>query len=340
MALSVSIIVPVYNVEDYIKDCFSSIVGQSYAAPMECLFIDDCGSDDSVEILEGQIKEYDGPIDMRLIHHDENRGLSAARNTGIDYSKGDYVFFLDSDDQLYPKTISSLVKAAIDEKLPDMVLGSYKVSNSDHPINRYRYNYQVLNGQPTIAKAFLSDKLFCMAQNKLVNKNFIVENRLYFKEGIIHEDNLWSFQSFHMAQKVVTIPDISYFYLIRDGSIMKSGQYERSLLSTVTIYNVINNDISNNKYATIEKNSLKYIEDRLDIRCDRLIKSKLLEASNRRQRLMALKGLPDNVEQAINNYWIARTPFLKLLKMAFKRRCYHLFVFLMSLSLLKNNESA
>ena len=340
MALSVSIIVPVYNVENYIKDCFQSIVDQTYAGPMECLFIDDCGTDNSIEVLKGLMAEYDGPINLRLLHHDKNSGLSAARNTGISHSQGEYIFFLDSDDQLYPGSIACLARAATDENLPDLILGSYQVNIPDHVINRYKYKYEVLDNHLQIVNEFLNGDLFCMAHNKLVRHDFISKNQLIFKEGIIHEDNLWSFQSYHLAQSVVTVPDITYYYLIRDDSIMTSGQYEKSLLSTVEIYNEIKKDLSNNRYSVIDKKSLKYIEDRLDMRCDRLIKSLYSESKNRKQRMKMLKDLPDSLKQIIDKYWLAPTPFLKLLKMSFKSRCYHAFDSLMALSLRKNNEYA
>ena len=338
MVLSVSIVVPVYNVEDYIEDCFQSIANQTYAGRMECLFIDDCGKDNSIQILEGLIKAYDGPIEMRLLHHEKNKGLSGARNTGIANAKGDYLFFLDSDDQLYPNSISSLCDAAIKENMPDMVLGGYQVNVPEHVINRYKYQYGVLDNKPQIIREFLNGDLFCMAPNKLIRQDFIVKNHLYFKEGIIHEDNLWSFQAFHLALKVVTIPQITYFYLVREDSIMTSGQYEKSLLSTVEIYKEIKQDLSNNRYSVIEYGSLKYVEDRLDVRCDRLIKSLFSESKSRKQRIKKLKAMPDNLKLTIDKYWLAPTLFLRLLKLSFKNRCYNVFDSLMVLSLRKNNE--
>ncbi len=338
MGLSVSIVVPVYNVEDYIEGCFKSIADQTYSGSMECLFVDDCGKDNSIQVLEGLIRSYTGPIEMRLLHHDQNKGLSGARNTGIENAKGDYLFFLDSDDQLYPNSISSLCDAAIKENMPDMVLGGYQVNIPEHVINRYRYQYEVLDNKPHIIRGFLNGGLFCMAPNKLIRQDFIVKNQLYFKEGIIHEDNLWSFQAFHLAQKVVTIPQITYFYLVREDSIMTSGQYEKSLLSTVEIYNEIKLDLSNNRYSVIEFGSLKYVEDRLDVRCDRLIKSLFSESKSRKQRIKKLKAMPDNLKLTIDKYWLAPTPFLKLLKWSYKNRFYHMFDSLMVLSLRKNNE--
>lgn len=336
MALRISIIVPVYNVEDYIKDCFLSIVGQTYIGPIECLFVDDFGTDNSIGILEELISGYDGPIDMKLLHHNENKGLSAARNTGIDNSKGDYVFFLDSDDQIYPETISSLTKAALVEDLPDMVLGSYKVSISDHPINRYRYNYQVLNGQPMIAKAFLSDKLFCMAHNKLVNKNFIVDKELYFKEGIVHEDNLWSFQSFHIAQKVVTVPEISYFYFIRDSSIMTSKNRKRQLMSVKVISDEMAKDVQQGRYELIDGESWGYIQGLLKEKCGGLLNQVYMSGLTRAERLTRLKAIPDDLKALMATHLFSSSPFMRVMKALFKCRCYGLFDHVMNRMYSKN----
>lgn len=86
----VSIIVPVYNVAPYIKDCLQSVMRQTYKGSMECLIVDDCGTDESIAIVERMLAEYDGPIYFQILHHDHNRGLSAARNTGTMQATGDY----------------------------------------------------------------------------------------------------------------------------------------------------------------------------------------------------------------------------------------------------------
>lgn len=84
----VSIIIPVYNVAPYIEDCLRSVMRQTYAGPMECLIVDDCGTDESIHIAERLITEYNGPIHFDILHHNHNRGLSAARNTGIENAVG------------------------------------------------------------------------------------------------------------------------------------------------------------------------------------------------------------------------------------------------------------
>ena len=108
--LGVSIVVPVYNVAPYIESCLKSVMGQTYAGDMECLLVDDCGSDDSMAIAERMIGAYTGPIRFQILHHEHNRGLSAARNTGTDAATGDYVLYLDSDDELTQDCIERLMR--------------------------------------------------------------------------------------------------------------------------------------------------------------------------------------------------------------------------------------
>ena len=90
---SVSIIVPIYNVEPYVEACVRSVMSQTYRGSIECIMVDDCGSDGSVQIVEKIIEGYDGSIQFMMLHHNHNRGLSAARNTGLNAASGDYLFF-------------------------------------------------------------------------------------------------------------------------------------------------------------------------------------------------------------------------------------------------------
>ena len=81
--MNISIIIPTYNVQDYIAKCLESIATQTYTDGVECLVIDDCGTDNSIAIAEQFIANYSGPISFQIIHHEQNKGVSAARNTGI-----------------------------------------------------------------------------------------------------------------------------------------------------------------------------------------------------------------------------------------------------------------
>ena len=103
----VSLIIPVYNVSEYIERCMHSVMAQTYT-DIECIIIDDCGTDDSMAKCEQMIREYEGPIKFLILHHEHNRGLSAARNTGIHQTIGKWFYFLDSDDEITPHCIEKL----------------------------------------------------------------------------------------------------------------------------------------------------------------------------------------------------------------------------------------
>ena len=128
--MKISIIVPVYNVEEYIEDCLRSITAQTYKGEVECIIVDDCTPDSSCTIIEKFISKYAGNIQFKLLHHEKNRGLSAARNTGIDATTGEYIYFLDSDDEITPNCIELLAEPLKKEKY-DFVIGDYKTVGSE-----------------------------------------------------------------------------------------------------------------------------------------------------------------------------------------------------------------
>lgn len=107
-------------------DCLRSVMRQTYAGPMECIVVDDCDKDRSVEVAAQLIAEYKGPIVFRILRHEQNRGLSAARNTGMDAANGEYVFFIDSDDWISDDCIERLAKPLQEGKV-DIVVGDYEM---------------------------------------------------------------------------------------------------------------------------------------------------------------------------------------------------------------------
>lgn len=210
--MKISIIVPVYNVELYIKECFESIAAQTYKGEIECIFVDDCGQDDSVAILEKLIAEYHGPIQFSIVHHEHNKGLSGARNTGIRKAKGDYLYFLDSDDTITPDCIEKL--AALAEKYPqvDIVQGStksklewFQLANKHFP--EYSDNFKWIR-----TTMLLRYSIPMTAWNKLVRKELIIKNGLYFEEGLIHEDEIWNFMLAKHVHSIAFCCDITYIY--------------------------------------------------------------------------------------------------------------------------------
>ena len=223
---SVSIIVPVYNVEPYVEDCIRSVMRQTYNDPMECIVVDDCGTDNSMAVVERLIAEYKGPITFKVLHHDHNRGLSAARNTGMDAAKGDYLFFLDSDDELIDDCIERFSEPLATEWY-DIIVGNLE-KRSNGAVTRdwaLKLADKTVLRSSEIIDTYRSDWKM-MAQNKLYRTSFIRDNDIRFKEGLIHEDELWSFQVACLANSLYAVNKITYYYIIRPGGIMSQRSQE------------------------------------------------------------------------------------------------------------------
>ena len=123
--LNLSIIIPVYNVEAYIEECLASVVAQSDAkANIECIIVDDCSPDGSMDIVRRFVENYQGAVQFRTLRHEVNRGISAARNTGVEAATGDYVFFIDSDDYLMEHGLKTLVDGLLANPDADVVQGN------------------------------------------------------------------------------------------------------------------------------------------------------------------------------------------------------------------------
>lgn len=238
--MKISIIVPVYNVEHYIKECFDSIAAQTYKGEIECIFVDDCGKDDSVAVLEKLIAEHKGPIQFSIVHHEQNKGLSVARNTGIHHSSGDYLYFIDSDDTITPDCIEKLT--ALAEKYPgvDIVQGSTKSKLNWFQLANKRFPEFSDNFKWIRKTMLLRFSIPMTAWNKLVRKDMVVKNGLYFEEGLIHEDEVWNFMLAKYVHSIAFCCDITYIYRENPNGIM--GQTKECNYSP--ILNIMVNRVS------------------------------------------------------------------------------------------------
>lgn len=244
--MKISIIIPVYNVENYIERCVRSVISQRYTGQIECIIVDDKTPDNSIFIVDKIIKAYQGNIEFKIIHHDINLGLSAARNTGVKYATGEYVYFLDSDDEITADCIDVLCKPLLN-KCYDFVIANYKVDKEGHPVyvlplDRGEYN-------KNIQRMFLLHQWPSMAWNKLCNLNFIRKNKLYFQEGLIHEDILWSFYLAIHAKSLYVCKETTYVYCYRENSIVnESGKIQKHLDSFIQILSNMNMAIANERF--------------------------------------------------------------------------------------------
>ncbi|MDD5950395.1 MAG: glycosyltransferase family 2 protein, partial [Bacteroidales bacterium] len=217
---AVSVIVPVYQVRDYIRDCLQSLIDQVNPPPYELLLVDDCGKDDSVELALQFLSSTTNPPPYQLLRHEANRGLSAARNTGIAAAEGDYLFFLDSDDKLAPDALSLLYTAARQHGA-DVVIGQTSLMTDD-PAWMDNQTGILWQREETL-KAYIAEQWSEMGCNKLIRSTFMREHGLQFKEGLLHEDNRWSLYLAFSKPSIYCIPERTYVYRnVRPGSIMNS----------------------------------------------------------------------------------------------------------------------
>lgn len=226
--MTVTIIIPVYNVSSYIERCLDSVLKQDFAS-LECILVDDASPDDSMFKAKALLSGYEGPITFKLIRHEVNKGLSAARNTGILESTGDYLFFLDGDDALMESGIDILANLAIKCGNPDIVQGSTIILGEKNGNDRYQIQKDVpefTTNRVWLRKQLLKrKKIPVTAWNKLIRRDFLVDNQLFYKEGVWHEDEHWTFFSASKVRSIAFCRRPTYQHFITSGSIMTtSGQ--------------------------------------------------------------------------------------------------------------------
>lgn len=256
--MKVSIIIPVYNVAPYIEACLQSVFSQTYK-DIEVIIIDDCGTDNSMEIVKKIVSTYKGTFSIKILHHDQNKGLSSARNTGIRNATGEYIYFLDSDDTITTNCITLLSKPILKGNHFDFIIADYQVIGSEKVYPPLQINKNEINNHPEILNSYCQKEWYPMAVNKLVNKNFILSNSLFFKDGLLHEDELWSFQLALYAQSMYVIKDKTYYYYIRNNSIT-TNLTKRNFESISIIIKEIKKDITEQKVIT-DFNIYNLIED-------------------------------------------------------------------------------
>lgn len=251
--MKVSVIIPVYNVSLYIRDCLTSVINQTYK-DLEIVIVNDNTTDDSMEIINDVLKTHKHLAETIIVNHPCNKGLSAARNTGIHHATGQYLYFMDSDDEITKDCISLLVSSLSTAPQADIIIGDYKVINSDDFFPPLKLKDSVLKGHDVIIKNYMKEKIYVMAWNKLTRKDFITQNNLFFKEGLIHEDVLWSFQCMCKAEIVNIVKKTTYIYKVRPTSIktnttfLKDYEACKSVITNLTEY-AIHHHLQNNKYV-------------------------------------------------------------------------------------------
>ena len=216
----VSIVVPIYKVEKYLKRCVKSILNQSYSH-LEVILVDD-GSPDKC----GEIAEHFAHKDQRVrVFHKKNGGLSDARNYGMHYVTGDYVLFVDSDDWLDSNIIEEMVKASDDFQADVVQTGFYYAYDDDDLLFDNRYHSQddepvVLENPKLMSELVMNKRVKNFAWGKLYKTELIKD--LPFEKGVLFEDVFWAHHVMNRVQTYVMLHQPMYYYYQRNDSIVAS----------------------------------------------------------------------------------------------------------------------
>ena len=223
--MNISVIIPVYNVEKYLRRCLLSVIDQDIDGfNIECIVVDDCATDNSMGIVEDIINNYHGSeITFRIIRHHVNRGLSAARNTGIMASTSDFLFFIDSDDDIMENTFKCFYSYLQEYPFVDVIMGNNfgieekYLSNSSFAYNITPY---LINDKLTIINHVLRRSIDRHAWNKLIRRSLVMDNNLFFDEGLLYEDVTWTYRLYSTISSILVLPELTYIYEYNPTSIV------------------------------------------------------------------------------------------------------------------------
>ena len=211
----VSVIIPVYNVEQYLKRCIDSVIDQTYRN-LEIILVDDGSNDGSGEICDNSAQN-----DSRIkVIHKSNGGLSDARNAGIDRSTGIYIMFVDSDDWINRECVELLIRALQHGKAQISACAYQKTDRfrEDSVVDRDIKTYEEMwTIDDAYIHLFLNKEIDNSAWAKLYNRS-LFEN-IRFPVGKLYEDQFVTYKLFHIAQRIIYVRQVLYYYFDRPGSI-------------------------------------------------------------------------------------------------------------------------
>lgn len=241
MSCLISVIIPVYNVEDYLSECINSVLGQSYRN-FEILLIDDGSTDKSGLICENYARKYKNIS----VFHKKNSGLGLTRNYGLNRAKGKYITFIDSDDYIKRDYLKKLISPVLVDSSIDTVIGGFtQVDNNGKQLYSEKYDHQVYKKEKVKEKLFprmlgslpdVRDSIKPTVWNCLYSKKLIVDFDLKFvsERRFISEDVVWDSDYFSVAKKVIIIDSMDYYYRYNSESL--SRKYDATRFSRIVIF--------------------------------------------------------------------------------------------------------
>lgn len=229
-----SVIVPVYNVEKYLKRCLESILVQSWN-DYEIILVDDGSTDSSAQICDLYAEKYE----MIRVIHKENKGLSDTRNRGIEEASGEYVYFPDSDDWLEPNTFSEL-SDVIEELTYDIISFNREfVTSEEDKLISAKSRIQKLSGKQALLEMLNQGDVTGFANDKIYRKKLFLDNDIEFPVGKYYEDLGTNYKLFLKATKVYVTNQKYYHYLITNPDSITQSWNEQKLQDMFGFYREI-----------------------------------------------------------------------------------------------------
>ena len=245
----VSVVVPIYNVQQYLPQCLDSLVNQQYKN-LEIICVNDGSTDDSLTILE----KYKQRDDRIIVISQPNKGLSAARNTGLKQVTGEFVIFVDSDDWLELDAISLMSQIFKTPEIDFLCFGTQiHTESNDEKASYYGRTYP--KSRIVSTKSHWITKINVSAWSKIYRAQFLKNNRLLFPEGLYYEDIAFYWNCISFARSIALSDNILYNYRIRSNSIMGKSYVKKRGMAIHHIYELdhiyqfwrINNFLNSNK---------------------------------------------------------------------------------------------
>ncbi len=218
----VSINIPIFKCEKFIFRCLESVRNQTYKN-IEIILVNDCTPDNSMIIVQEFISNNPS-LNIKTFNHEENSGLSVVRNSGIKNSTGAYLFFLDSDDEITNDCIELLVEKA-KKTQAQMVVGQNRWINTfDNTTKDFGFPTKAQNDfyedKMTIFSVYSNGGFPSSSWNKLIKRDFVVNNDIYFVPGLFAQDELWFFHLLLKIDSLAIIKDITYLYYLHGESVI------------------------------------------------------------------------------------------------------------------------
>ena len=250
--IKVSVIVPVYNTENYLKKCLDSLVNQTLK-DIEIIVINDCSTDNSKKILEKYQEKYKN---IKLINNPKNKGIGYNRNLGIEKAKGEYISFVDSDDYVELNMLDVMYNRAKEEDLDIVMCNYHKMLEKDDGTTveiPSKHQIPFFNTTALIDRPQLLLDVELAPWNKVFKKELISDIR--FPEDIKYEDTVFVLKAMTKAKKMGLVDEKFNYYLVRNTS--ETGVMDKRVFDILTVTKMIVEELRSKDYYSVIEN---YVE--------------------------------------------------------------------------------